>query len=77
MREAILYENPKVKEAAVIGVPDEHRGESVKAFIVLKEGQTTTEEEIISFCRENMAPYKAPRLVEFREKFFSQASRPL
>jgi long-chain acyl-CoA synthetase len=65
--EAILYEHPKVKEAAVIGVPDERRGETVKAFIVLKDGESVTEEEIISFCRENMAPYKAPRIVEFRE----------
>jgi long-chain acyl-CoA synthetase len=65
--EAILYEHPSVQEAAVIGIPDEHRGETVKAFIVLKEGQSATEGEIISFCRENMAPYKAPRVVEFRE----------
>lgn len=65
--EAILYEHPKVKEAAVIGVPDEHRGETVKAFIVLKDGESATEEEIISFCRENMAPYKAPRVIEFRD----------
>ncbi len=65
--EAILYEHPKVKEAAVIGVPDERRGETVKAFIVLKDGESATEEEIISFCRENMAPYKAPRVIEFRD----------
>jgi long-chain acyl-CoA synthetase len=65
--EAILYEHPKVKEAAVIGVPDEHRGETVKAFIVLKDGESATDEEIISFCRENMAPYKAPRVIEFRD----------
>jgi len=66
--EAILYEHLKVKEAAVIGVPDEHRGETVKAFIVLKDGESATEEEIISFCRENMAPYKAPRMIEFRDE---------
>jgi len=65
--EAVLYEHPKVQEAAVIGIPDERRGETVKAFIVLKDGETATEEEIISFCRENMAAYKAPRLVEFRD----------
>lgn len=64
--EALLFEHPKVKEAAVIGVPDEKRGETVKAFIVLKEGQTATSEEIIAFCRERMAAYKAPRTVEFK-----------
>jgi long-chain acyl-CoA synthetase len=64
--EALLFEHPKVKEAAVIGVPDERRGETVKAFIVLKEGQTATSEEIIAFCRERMAAYKAPRTVEFK-----------
>jgi long-chain acyl-CoA synthetase len=65
--EAVLFEHPKVKEAAVIGVADEKRGETVKAFVVLKEGQTATEEEIISFCRENLAVYKAPTMIEFRD----------
>jgi long-chain acyl-CoA synthetase len=64
--EAVLFEHPKVKEAAVIGVPDEYRGESVKAFVVLKEGQTATEEEIIDFCKDQMAAYRVPRQVEFR-----------
>jgi long-chain acyl-CoA synthetase len=65
--EAVLYEHPKVKEAAVIGVPDEYRGESVKAFVVLKEGETATEEELIEFCREGMASYRVPRSIEFRD----------
>jgi long-chain acyl-CoA synthetase len=65
--EAVLFEHPAVLEAAVIGVPDEHRGETVKAFVVLKEGQTATEEEIIAFCREQMAAYRAPRSIEFRD----------
>jgi long-chain acyl-CoA synthetase len=65
--EAALFEHPKVKEAAVIGVPDEYRGETVKAFVVLKEGESATEEEIIEFCREQMAPYRVPRMVEFRD----------
>jgi len=65
--EAVLFEHPKVKEAAVIGVPDEVRGETVKAFVVLKEGETATEEEIIAFCKENMAAYRVPRIVEFRD----------
>lgn len=65
--EAVLFEHPAVKEAAVIGVPDEVRGETVKAYIVLKEGQTATEEEIIEFCRDRMAAYRVPRIVEFRD----------
>jgi len=48
-----------------IGVPHEKRGETVKAFVVLKEGAQVTEDEIIAFCRENMAAYKIPRSVEF------------
>jgi long-chain acyl-CoA synthetase len=65
--EAVLFEHPKVKEAAVIGIPDEKRGETVKAFVVMKEGQSATEEEIISYCRENLAVYKAPTMIEFRD----------
>lgn len=64
--EEVLYEHPKIKEAAVAGVADPYRGENVKAFIVLKEGQTATEQEIVSFCKERLAPYKVPKLVEFR-----------
>jgi long-chain acyl-CoA synthetase len=66
--EAVLFEHPKVQEAAVIGVPDERRGETVKAFVVLKEGETATEDEIIAFCRERMAAYRAPRIIEFRDE---------
>jgi long-chain acyl-CoA synthetase len=65
--EAVLFEHPKVKEAAVIGLPDERLGETVKAFVVLKDGETATEEEIIAFCRERMAAYRVPRAVEFRQ----------
>jgi long-chain acyl-CoA synthetase len=65
--EAVLFEHPQVKEAAVVGIADPRRGETVKAFIVLKEGETATEEEIVAFCREQMAAYKAPRIVEFRD----------
>jgi long-chain acyl-CoA synthetase len=65
--EAILFEHPKIQDASVVGVPDEHRGETVKAYVVLKEGETATGEEIIAFCREQMASYKIPRIVEFRE----------
>jgi long-chain acyl-CoA synthetase len=66
--EAVLFEHPKVLEAAVIGIPDERRGETVKAFVVLKDGETATEEEIVAFCRENMAAYRVPRVVEFRDE---------
>jgi long-chain acyl-CoA synthetase len=67
--EEVLYENPKVKEAAVVGVPvSVEKGERVKAFIVLKEGETASEEEILAFCRENMARYKVPSFVEFRDE---------
>ncbi|HSG16036.1 MAG TPA: long-chain fatty acid--CoA ligase, partial [Anaerolineae bacterium] len=48
--------------------PDEKRGETVKAFVVLKEGQTATAEEIIGFCREQQAVYKAPTIIEFRDE---------
>jgi long-chain acyl-CoA synthetase len=65
--EEVLFECPKIKEAAVIGVADPYRGETVKAFVVLKEGVTATAEEIIAFCRERLAAYKAPRNVVFRD----------
>ena len=64
--EEVLYQHPKVKEVVVAGIPDPYRGETVKAYIVLKEGETATEEEIIEFCRANLAKYKVPRMVEFR-----------
>jgi long-chain acyl-CoA synthetase len=66
--EDVLYEHPKVLEAAVAGVPvGEEKGERVKAYVVLKPGETATEEEIIEYCRENLAYYKVPKFVEFRE----------
>jgi len=66
--EAVLFEHPKVQEAAVIGLPDERTGEMIKAFVVLKEGQSATEEEINTFCREQLAAYKVPRVIEFRSE---------
>jgi len=63
--EEVLYSHPAVLEAAVIGVPDDHWGEVVKALIVLKEGAKASEEEIISHCKMNLASYKKPRSVEF------------
>jgi len=64
--EEVLFTHPKVLEAAVVGVPDPKRGETVKAFVVLKEGQRATVEELRDFCKERLAPYKVPALVEFR-----------
>ena len=61
----LLYNHPKVLEACTIGVPDEYRGETVKAYVVLKEGESATEEEIIRFCKENLGAYKVPRGIEF------------
>lgn len=63
--ENYLYQHPAVKEAAVIGVPDAYRGETVKAYVVLKPDQKVTEHDILAFCKEKMAAYKAPKLVEF------------
>ena len=65
--EEILYQNPKILEAAVIGIRDKKSGETVKAFIVLKSGQTATEDEIEAFCRERLTAYKVPKLYEFRK----------
>jgi long-chain acyl-CoA synthetase len=64
----VLYTHPKVAEAISLGVPDEYRGETVKAFVVLAPGQAATEEEIIDFCREKLAAYKVPKRVEFRDE---------
>lgn len=64
--EEVLYQNPKIKEAAVIGIADEHKGEIPKAFVVLKEGEKLTEHEVIYYLRERLAGYKIPRHVEFR-----------
>jgi len=64
--EDVLYQHPAVMETAVIGVPDERRGEVVKAFIVLREGQPESEEAIREWCKQEMRAYMVPRYVEFR-----------
>jgi long-chain acyl-CoA synthetase len=66
--EAVLFEHADILEAAVVGIPDARSGEAVKAFIALKEGKTTTEDEIKAFCKEQLAAYKVPRVVEFRDE---------
>jgi len=61
----VLFEHPKVVEACAIGVPHEYRGETVKAYVVLKPGETSTEEEMIAYCKEKLAAYKVPKIIEF------------
>ena len=63
----ILAEHPKVAEAVAVGIPDRYRGETVKAFVVLKPGETATAEEILNFCRQNLAKSQGASQVEFRE----------
>jgi long-chain acyl-CoA synthetase len=65
--DGVLSKHPAVLEAATIGVPDARRGESIKSFIVLKPGEHATAEQIIAYCRSNLAAYKVPRTIEFRE----------
>ncbi len=65
--EEVLYSYPGVAEAAVIGIPDKYRGESVKAFIVAKRGVRLKTAELIAYCRERLAKYKLPHQIEFRE----------
>ncbi len=63
----VLFQHPKIQEAVSVGVSDQYRGETVKAYIVLKPGEKATDAEIIAFCKEKLAPYKVPKLVEFRD----------
>lgn len=62
----VFYENPKIQEACAIGVPDPKRGENVKLFVVLKEGETATREELIEYAKTKLATYKLPSEIEFR-----------
>lgn len=63
----VLFDHPKILEACTLGVPDEYRGETIKAFIVVKEGETLTEEEVTQYCKENLAAYKVPKIIEFAD----------
>ncbi|MRR18325.1 MAG: long-chain fatty acid--CoA ligase, partial [Deltaproteobacteria bacterium] len=63
----VLCRHASVAEAVTVGIPDAYRGETVKVFVVLKQGQKATEKEIINFCKDKLAPYKVPKIVEFRE----------
>lgn len=66
--EEVLYEHPDIVEVVAVGIPDPYRGETVKAYIVLKEGANTTEEELNEFTRKHLAAYKVPRVYEFRHE---------
>jgi long-chain acyl-CoA synthetase len=66
--EDVLYSHRGIKEAVVVGVPDTYRGETVKAYIVPKDGYVLDEGEIVEFCRQNLAAYKVPRKIEFRSE---------
>ena len=63
-----LYAHPKIQEAVAVGIPDEHWGEAVKVYIVLKDGQSASEQEILDYCHARMARYKVPKYVEFRQE---------
>jgi len=63
--DGVLMGHPKILEACTIGLPHDYRGETVKAFIVIKEGQELTEDDVVKYCKENLAAYKVPKLIEF------------
>jgi len=75
--EDVLYEHPAVREAAVVGVPDPYRGETVRAHVSLRAGASTTERELIDFCRERLASYKCPRSVRFEDELPKTSSGKL
>ena len=64
----VLFTHPKIREACAIGVPDDYSGERVKAYVVLKQGQAGTEQEIIDYCKEKLVKYKVPKYVEFTDQ---------
>jgi long-chain acyl-CoA synthetase len=66
--EEVFFENPKVLEAAALGVPHPTRGEAVKVFVVLREGETATQEELVEYCKGKLATYKLPTEIEFRDE---------
>ena len=64
----VLFEHPKILEACCIGIPHEKRGEAIKAFIILKEGENMTDREVIDYCKTKLAAYKLPTVVEFKQE---------
>jgi long-chain acyl-CoA synthetase len=66
--EEVLFRHPKIKDAVVVGVPEEFMGEMIKAYVVLREGETATEDEITAYCGRELAKFKVPKTVEFRQE---------
>lgn len=66
--EEVFYEHPQIQEVVAAGIPDPYRGETVKLYVVLKEGASVTEEELNTYARKHLAAYKVPRIYEFREE---------
>jgi len=66
--EEVFFEHPQVLEATAIGVPHPKRGEQVKVFVVIKEGESVTQEELIAYCKDKLAVYKLPTMIEFRDE---------
>jgi long-chain acyl-CoA synthetase len=64
----VLFEHPKILEACTIGIPHPKRGEAIKAFVILKQGQEMTSQEVIDYCATKLAKYKLPVEVEFRQE---------
>jgi acyl-CoA synthetase (AMP-forming)/AMP-acid ligase II len=75
--EDVLFSHPAVAEVAVIGVPSEKWGETIKALVVLADGESATEEELIAWCKQKAAGYKAPTSIEFREELARTATGKL
>jgi long-chain acyl-CoA synthetase len=63
----VLHRHPQVEMAVSIGIPDDYRGETVKAYVILKEGEEASAEDIIAFCKKSLTSYKVPKLIEFRD----------
>lgn len=72
--EELLFSHPKIEDAAVVGAWDKRQEEVVKAFVVVREGCELTEKEVIEFCASNLAPYKVPKIVEFRQSLPKSAT---
>jgi long-chain acyl-CoA synthetase len=66
--EEVLFTHPKVKDVVVVGLPEEFKGEKIKAYIILKEGMTATAAELIQYCREQLSKFKVPKEIEFRKE---------
>jgi len=64
----VFFEHPKVQEACAIGIPHSSRGEQIKVYVVLKEGETATQEELIGYCKTKLAAFKLPTQIEFRKE---------